>query len=87
MGIPKLTIGECYYIRTLTDHWVGRVVDIGHFTVTLTDAAWIADSGRLHEFMRRGRADNMEVEPVGTVGGLQYTAWLPWPFPLFKEAI
>jgi hypothetical protein len=59
-----MEIGKCYYVRTLTDHWIGRVIKTELFAVTLEDASWVADSGRLHIFMRDGKADNMEIEPV-----------------------
>jgi hypothetical protein len=83
---PQLEIGNCYYVRTVTDHWVGRCVSLGPHSITLEDAAWIAESGRLHEFMSNGRAENMEVEPVGYVC-VQWLAWLPWPHALFREAV
>lgn len=83
----QLEIGKCYFVRTDTDHWVGRLVEIdGPYTVTLAGAAWIANSGRLHEFIRDGRADNMEVEPVGDIM-VHWRALLPWPHELFKDAI
>ena len=84
---PRLIVGQCYYVRTLTDHWVGRLAEIGPHTVTLSEASWVADSGRLSVFIATGNADGMEVEPVGIVGGLNYMSWIPWEHPLFKEAI
>jgi hypothetical protein len=86
-GPPRLIVGQCYYVRTLTDHWVGRLAEIGPHTVTLTEASWVADSGRLSVFIATGRADGMEIEPVGIVGGLNYLSWIPWKFKLFMEAI
>ena len=54
-------------------------------TLTLTDASWVADTGRLHQFMREGRAAQTEFEPVGVVG-VQWVAWLPWDHALPTEA-
>lgn len=83
----KLIVGQTYFVETCTKDWVGRLVSIdGPYTLTLEEASWVADSGRLHIFMRDGKADGMEIEPVG-IKCVQWVAWSPWPFPLFKEAI
>jgi hypothetical protein len=76
--------GECYYVRTLSDHWVGRCIGIGPDTVLLEEAAWVADSGRLSVFLAKGEAPNMEIEVVGTVC-VRWYAWLPWPHKLFTK--
>lgn len=78
--------GKCYYVRTLTDHWVGRCVKVGPFCVTMEEAAWIADSGRLADFMTNGKAANMEIEPVGEIT-CRWIAFLPWPHPLFTKQV
>lgn len=55
-------VGEKYFIRTVTYHLTGQVKAIvGNFLV-LTDAAWIADSGRFMAAIESGTLD--EVEPV-----------------------
>lgn len=81
-----MEIGKCYYVRTVTDHWVGRVVAVQPFSVTLEDASWVAEAGRLNVFMREGHANNMEIETVGVVT-CQWISYLPWPHPLFKETV
>ena len=55
-------IGKAYAIRTVTmiDH--GVLVDITPTDFILTDAAWIADTGRWSEFIN-GEIDPNEVEP------------------------
>ena len=56
-------IGEKLFIRTVTYHLVGKVVKIvGNFFV-LSNASWIADSGRFMQAIKEGTLD--EVEPVG----------------------
>jgi hypothetical protein len=56
-------IGRAYFLRTVTYHLTGRVVQIiGRFLV-LEDAAWIADSGRFADALKTGSLN--EVEPVG----------------------
>ncbi|MCA1685801.1 MAG: hypothetical protein LC745_07395 [Planctomycetia bacterium] len=83
----RLEEGQTYHVRTATDHYVGELssVDSPH-TVTLRRASWVANTGRLSEFVARGRADGMEVEPVGTVM-LHWSAIIPWPHELFAKAI
>ncbi len=55
---------EAYFFRTVTYHLVGRVVDQeGHF-IELSDASWVADSGRFMDALKSGILK--EVEPVGT---------------------
>lgn len=86
----KLNIGDNYFVRTEGDHWVGRLVSIdGPSTVTLVDLAWVAVSGRLHAFVRDGRADNMEIEPYpdGREQMINFRAITPWPFPLLREVV
>ncbi len=83
----KLTVGQCYFFQTCTKDWVGRVVSIdGPYTVVLEEASWVADSGRLHVFVKEGRADNMEIEPVG-IQCIQWLNWGPWLHPLFMETV
>ena len=80
--------GDKVFVRTVTDHWVGVLVSWdGPYMVTIKDFAWIADSGRLHHFLRDGRAENMEVEPApdGMQAKIQFLAILNWPHALFRE--
>ena len=56
-------IGKKLFIRTVTYHLTGKVEKrIGKFFY-LTDAAWIADSGRFMNAIKNGELS--EVEPVG----------------------
>ena len=87
-GLPRtLVVGQTYFVQTCTKDWVGRLVSVdGPYSLTLEDASWVAESGRLHVFVRDGRADGMEVEPVGVVA-VQWVNWIPWPHELFTEAV
>ena len=58
-------VGDKVFIRTLTYHYTGRVVEDNGKFLTLVDAAWIADSGRLNEAIANGTLK--EVEPIGAV--------------------
>lgn len=84
----RLTPGRCYLFEAQNSkYYVGRLVSAqGLCTAVLEDAAWVADTGRLHLFLRDGKAENMEVEPVGVVA-LNWVSWAPWLHKLFKEAV
>lgn len=48
-------IGAEVFIKTVTYHYTGRIVDVSEGFVFLEDVAWIADSGRFTEFMKEER--------------------------------
>jgi hypothetical protein len=86
--IPELTVEKYYYVRTLRNDYVGLVVQINSpYSVTMVNAAWIANSGRLHLFVKKGKAPNMEVEPVGDIGIIGIIEWHPWPHGPFLKPI
>ncbi len=55
--------GKCYFIRTVTYHLVGRVKTVKDNWMRLSDASWVADSGRFTQAIKDGKLS--EVEPVG----------------------
>ena len=55
-------IGKNYFIRTVTHHLTGRLVEVGHQELVLVDGAWIADDGRLADALKSETF--AEVEPV-----------------------
>lgn len=62
-GLP-FEIGKEYFIRTVTYHLTGRLIRIVGKFLVLEDAAWIADSGRFHQFFDNP-SSTLEVEPFG----------------------
>lgn len=55
------TVGKAFFFRTVTYHLVGKIARIeGRFAI-LTDAAWVADSGRWSDAIANGTLK--EVEP------------------------
>jgi hypothetical protein len=84
----QMEVGKNYLVESVTSSlYVGCLVSVdGPHTVTLADAAWVCETGRLHTFMRQGRASGMEVEPVGTIC-VHWATWRPWPHALFPEAV
>lgn len=59
----KDMIGEKYFFRTVTYHMTGRVKKVIGSILELENAAWIADSGRFMDAIKKGTLN--EVEPVG----------------------
>lgn len=55
-------IGRSYYVLTVTMGIHGVLVEVGPQELVLMDAAWIADTGRFHDFVS-GKIQPNEVEP------------------------
>jgi hypothetical protein len=75
--VPNL-VGKAFFFRTVTYHLVGQVEQqIGDF-VKLSDASWIADSGRFADAISKGTLN--EVEPVGDcwINLSSVTDFFPW---------
>ena len=86
----RFDVGECYYVETLTKYYVGRVKSCDGGELVLDDAAWIASTGMMTEFMRTGKAQHLEVEILGNDFGVpigMITAKAPWPRKPFKEPV
>lgn len=75
-------IGKKLFIRTVTYHHVGEVVDVRGSVMELKDASWVADSGRFHQAITTGTLS--EVEPVGAafVNTASITDAFPWAHEL-----
>ncbi len=58
-------IGGKYFIRTVTHHHTGRLVQVTQHELVLEDAAWIADDGRLSESLVTGKFNEVEMFPPG----------------------
>ena len=56
-------IGKSYFIRTVTYHVIGTVEKISGPFLVLSEASWIADSGRFSKSISEGELS--EVEYVG----------------------
>lgn len=60
-ALQPFDIGKNYLIRTVTHIDIGTVVAVGDKEIVLTNASWIADTGRFHQCVTEGTLD--EVEP------------------------
>ena len=64
---PYLIVGNDYFIQTVTHYYTGRLVWIGHQEIAVEQAAWIADTGRFHQFMSGEMANEVELYGNGTL--------------------
>jgi len=78
-------VGKKVFIRTVTYHLTGKIEAIVGYFFKLSNAAWIADSGRFMNAIKNGELD--EVEPVGDamVNINSITDMFPWKFDLPLE--
>ena len=81
----KDLIGKKFFFRTVTYHLTGKVEKVIGQIIELSDAAWIADSGRFMNAIKKGKLN--EVEPVGQafVNFNTVTDFFPWRHPLPME--
>ena len=57
-------IGKNYFIRTVTHHYTGKLVDVFPHELVLSRACWIADDGRFADALKTGNFN--EVEPFAS---------------------
>lgn len=60
------TIGEAYFIRTVTHHFTGRLKSVYTTELVLTECAWIADDGRFSDALKTGSVSEVEPYPDGS---------------------
>lgn len=91
MSLPKP--GDHVMTFGPNDDYVGKLVEyLPGKMVALTQASWVANSGRLATFCAEGKADSMEIEPVGDIC-VTFVDIKPWvskkgkPHPLFTEQV
>jgi hypothetical protein len=61
-GATAFEIGKSYLIRTVTNFYTGRLIKIFDNELMLEKAAWIADTGRYYDALKKGTLS--EVEPI-----------------------
>lgn len=76
--MKMLKTGKSYFFRTVTYHLVGKVVKQEGNFVELSNASWVADSGRFMNAIKNGILN--EVEPVGVafINMDGVTDFFPW---------
>ena len=72
-------IGKAYLIRTVTLHYTGRLVAVTDSDIVLENAAWIANTGRFADCLRKGILSEVEPYPDRVVVSrdviVDYTEW------------
>lgn len=78
-------VGKSFFFRTVTYHLIGKVEKLFGNFLQLTQASWVASSGRFMNAIKKGDLD--EVEPVGTafVNLDSVTDFFPWMHKLPTE--
>lgn len=83
----SLQIGRKYFFRTPSFHFVGRVSAITDSDIVLTEAAWIADSGRFNVALRTGDVAEFESYPAECIINRDHVCDAsPWEFSLKGDA-
>jgi len=81
-------IGRPYFIRTVTHHYTGRLVEVYEHELVLTEAAWIADDGRFMQAVATGAMNEIEPFPDGArviIGRGAVIDAVPVSFPLPRD--
>ena len=82
-----MEVGQCYLIRTVTMIQIGRVIAINDTEIKLTDACWVADTGRFHVALEKGELSEIEIFPHGcVVSRLAIVDYAPWVHDLPTES-
>lgn len=72
-------VGDKVFIRTVTIYYTGEICAYGDGWITLNTVAWIADTGRFHEFLTEGKCNEYEGFPdtvsVPTGSVIDITPW------------
>ncbi len=81
-GFP-FSKGDAILIRTVTMYQIGRVVNVGPDSITLVEASWLADIGRLNVALSTGALSEVEKAPSWIVVGRGAIVDIyPWQHPL-----
>lgn len=58
-----IRVGQAVFIRTVTYHYTGRIIEVSDCEIVLDQAAWIADSGRWSNALATGQLNEIEPYP------------------------
>jgi hypothetical protein len=72
------TVGSKMFIRTVTFHLVGEIVEREGDWLKLKDASWVADSGRFHDAIADGTLNEVEYVGDACVNLNTATDAFPW---------
>lgn len=81
-GYP-FAVGDAVLIRTVTMYQIGRVAKVGPDSITLVEASWVADIGRMSVALTTGSLSEVEKAPSWIVVGRGAVVDMyPWAHPL-----
>ena len=66
-GAYPYEIGRSYFVRTVTNYFVGVLLWVGPQELLLENVSWIADTGRFSNALREGKLNEIEPYPEGPV--------------------
>lgn len=75
-------VGKCYLIRTATMAQLGRVTAVYPQFIALSNASWVADTGRFADALRTGALSEVEPGDDCIVGIAQISDGWAWRHPL-----
>jgi hypothetical protein len=76
-------VGQKLFIRTVTYHLVGKVERVlGGGVLELSEASWVADSGRFNKAIGEGTLSEVEVVGQAFVNMASITDFFPWKHEL-----
>jgi hypothetical protein len=79
-------VGDSYFIRTVTYHFVGTIKEIVGKWIMLKDASWVADSGRFNVALEKGELSEVEYMDKTILNMDTITDVTPWNNKLPKES-
>ena len=85
-----MKVGDNVLVMTPTTHyWMGHIVEMDLWSITLDDAAWIPQIGRHHEVLSSGLPDEsteIEPHPPGMLTAVPRagSVVILWPHPLWR---
>lgn len=81
-----IEIGKTYFFKTVTHHYLGRVVALSHAHATLEDASEVYETGPLADFYA-GKVKMSERVPDGWMVPIGGACIGPWSSKLPTKAI
>jgi hypothetical protein len=62
-----VSVGSTVLVRCVTHYYTGRIVSVTKEEILLSDAAWIADTGKFSEALANGVLREVEPYPDGII--------------------
>ena len=78
-------VGKAYFIRTVTYHMIGKLERISGNFLVLSEASWIADSGRFSNAISKGELNEVEYVGDAIVAMTAIVDAFPWSAKVPKD--